>query len=94
MLQIFLLGSSKPADPLFELRNVTLKYEDFPSLSRIGPEETFPYMIAVDLYLGLPILFGAHHEYFSKGIDSFNKTADFINKITTKYKVGKFRNHY
>ncbi len=44
------------------------------------------YMIAVDLYLGLPILFYSHHEYFRKGINSFNNTADYINRIQPNIK--------
>ncbi len=80
------IGSPKPADPLFDLRNVTLKYEDFPSLSRIAPDDMNHYMIAVDLYLELPILLYSHHEYFSDGINSFNSTADYINKIQPNIK--------
>ena len=80
------IGLSKPTDPLFELRNVTLKYEGFPSLSRTEPKYMFHFMIAVDLYLGLPILFGTHHEYFSEGINSFNEIADLINKLQPNIK--------
>ncbi|MHA1381686.1 MAG: hypothetical protein ACTSRG_25230, partial [Candidatus Helarchaeota archaeon] len=74
------LGSDEPRDPLFHLRNVTTRFEDFPSLKRYSPNRS-ESDIAIDLFLDNPVIFYTHHDFFRKGIDSFNKTAKFINSI-------------
>ncbi len=74
------LGSHEPADALCRLKQVTLKFENFPSLNRYTPNRT-QSDIAIDLFLDNPILFYAHHDFFEDGIDAFNETADMVNKI-------------
>ncbi|MHA1341267.1 MAG: hypothetical protein ACTSO2_14940, partial [Promethearchaeota archaeon] len=74
------LGSSKPSDILFPLRNVTLRYENFPSLRRY-PINRSMSDIAIDLFLDNPLIFWTHHDFFQKGIDAFDKTARMVNEI-------------
>ncbi len=75
------LGLEEPADPLFNLRPVTLQFENFPSLNRYSPNERTRSDIAIDLFLGNPILFYVHHDFFKNGINAFNKTAKIVNSI-------------
>jgi hypothetical protein len=74
------LGSKKPDDPLFDLRTVTLEYADFPSFRRYTPERS-KFEIALDLFLDNPLFFYAHHDYFKKGMDAFNDTAQIVNRL-------------
>jgi len=74
------LGSSKPPDLLFPLRNVTLRYENFPSLKRYSPNR-IKSDIAIDLFLDNPLIFWTHHDFFQKGVNAFNKTARIVNEI-------------
>ncbi|MCP4696228.1 MAG: hypothetical protein GY862_05190 [Gammaproteobacteria bacterium] len=75
------LGSPAPNDPLFPLRTVTLAFANFASLDRHTPDERSSADIAVDLFLGNPLLFYEHQAFFAEGINTFNKTASLINKI-------------
>lgn len=74
------LDSDEPADVLFLLRTVTLKFENFPSIKRYALSRA-QSDIAIDLFLDNPILFYAHHDLFEGGIDAFNETADMLNNI-------------
>jgi hypothetical protein len=72
------------------LRSTTL-YENFPSTARYTAEYSFseyPHdfsvpkeLIAVNAFLGNPILLYGHHGMFAAGIQAFNETADFVNSI-------------
>jgi len=74
------LDAREPEDPFFDLRSVTLKYGNFPSFKRYYPERS-EFEIALDLFLDNPLLFYVHQDYFKKGIDAFNKTAEMVNSI-------------
>jgi hypothetical protein len=80
------LGSKKPLDPLFYLRPVTLAFENFTSLNRYLWKENSQADIAVELFLGNPILLYGHHDIFQEGIDSFNEVAEMINHIEPNVK--------
>jgi hypothetical protein len=64
------------------LRTATLRFGDFPSLRRYSAEaEIPPAQIAIDAFLGNPILFYAHESFFASGMDAFDKTADLVNRL-------------
>ena len=74
------LGSNVPLNTLFQLRPVTLNFQNFPSLKRYRPGRT-QSEIAIDLFLDNPILFYTHDDFFENGSGAFNKTADILNNI-------------
>jgi len=78
------LGSKKPDDPFFSLRQVTLSFGNFASLDRDLVKNRNKTDIAADLFLGNPLLFYDHQDLFRHGIDSFNKTAETVNHIEPK----------
>lgn len=73
-------GSEELSDKIYQLRNITLNYGNFPSLKRYSPDKTY-FEIALDLFLDNPLLFYAHSDYFRKGIDAFDDVAQVINSI-------------
>ena len=75
------LSSEKPQEPLFYLRQVTLAFENFASLNRKSVKEYSQANIAIDLFLGNPILFYGHHDLFADGITGFNNVSEIINNI-------------
>jgi len=77
------LDSSAPGDPLFILRPETLAFDNFLSLKRHSPGEASvsPTALAVNSYLGNPLLFYEHQEFFHRGISAFNWVADEVNRI-------------
>jgi hypothetical protein len=78
-------GASTPGDPLFRYRNVTLDFEDFPSIRRYVPSPTLPSsFLAIQAFLTNPILLYGHQDYFSPGIGAFSPYADRINQLNSK----------
>jgi len=75
------LGSPTPTDPLFYFRPVSTQFANFPSLARTEPTEYPAAQIALDVYMGNPILFYEHILYFSEGLDAFNEVADYVNRL-------------
>ncbi len=75
------LGSPSPTNPLFYFRTVSTDFANFPSLDRTEPAEYTPIEIALDLYLGNPVLFFEHVLFFSEGLDAFNPTATYVNQL-------------
>jgi hypothetical protein len=74
--------SVAPAGADFALRTATLRFGDFPSLRRYSVETDIPQaQLAIDAFLGNPMLFYAHESFFAPGIDAFDKTADLVNKL-------------
>ena len=75
-------GVTPPADPLFRFNNVTLEYENFPSIRRYaadgGLTSTF---LAIQSFLGNPILLYAHQDFFASGMGAFDSLADQINQL-------------
>lgn len=66
----------------FALRTVTLQFSSFPSLRRYSAETDIPPpQLAIDAFLGNPMLFYAHESFFASGIGAFNKTADLVNRL-------------
>ena len=52
--------------------------------------------IAIYLFLGNPLLFSGHHHLFEAGIDAFNTTAEFVNRIQPDIKwvsMGELARH-
>src|SRR5581483_7137146 len=74
------LGSPIPANALFHLRSVTLKFGGIPSLLRYSVAVPVPtYLIGLQTFLDNPLLFYCHHDFFLTGSDAFNKIADDVN---------------
>lgn len=70
-----------PADTEFALRTATLAFANFPSLRRYSAESDIPEtQIAIDAFLGNPMLFYAHESFFATGITAFNNVADEVNR--------------
>ncbi len=62
------------------LRPVTLAYQGFPSIERYSTEARIPWAwIAINQFLGNPLLFYDHSDFFSEGIGAFDGIADAIN---------------
>ena len=75
-------GSQAPSDPEFALRPVTMAFSNFPSLKRYSAEAPIPAaQLAIDAFLGSPMLFYAHQGFFAAGIDAFSSTADAVNHL-------------
>ncbi|MGE5410436.1 MAG: hypothetical protein ACM3MI_05705, partial [Clostridiales bacterium] len=68
-------------DPVIKLRSVNTTYENFPNFERYRVDEVTSADVAIDLFLGNPILFYARHDFFMSGIDNFNKIARKINRM-------------
>ena len=74
--------AAAPPDADFALRTATLDFATFPSLRRYSAETDIPRpQLAIDAFLGNPMLFYAHESFFAPGIDAFNPTADFVNSV-------------
>ena len=71
-----------PDDVESALRAVTLQFADFPSLRRYSAETDIPVpQLAIDAFLGNPMLFYAHESFFSSGMGAFDPMADLVNKL-------------
>jgi len=72
-----------PEDPLFKLLPATLSFGNLPLLRRYSvdcmPSELKSY-IAIKLFLGMPLLFYCHHDFFMSGANAFSDVAKFVNK--------------
>ncbi|MFC1888622.1 hypothetical protein ACFL4G_02585 [Thermodesulfobacteriota bacterium] len=75
------LGSNRPDDTLFWLRSVTLNFENFASLDRYPQGAITVADIAIDMFLGNPILIYGHQNMFADDINRFNGLAELINHI-------------
>jgi peptidoglycan/xylan/chitin deacetylase (PgdA/CDA1 family) len=71
-----------PPDTEFALRTGTLQFANFPSLRRYSAETDIPKsQLAIDAFLGNPMLFYSHESFFVSGIGAFNRTADAVNQL-------------
>jgi hypothetical protein len=63
------------------LRAFTVSFGDFPSLGRqsVTPAPTEDF-IAANAFLGNPLLFYGHQDFFSQGIAAFDAIADSVNR--------------
>ena len=76
------LGNPFPRDPEFILRTYTDRYAAFPSLFRYTATiDTSEMEVAINVFLGNPLLFYGHEDLFRRGIGAFNRTADLVNRI-------------
>jgi hypothetical protein len=76
------LGASAPADPEFALRTATMAFSSFPSLRRYSDEAPRPEsQLAIDAFLGNPMLFYVHQVFFANGIGAFDSTAETVNRL-------------
>jgi hypothetical protein len=69
-----------PDDPLAALRSPLTHWHDLPALRRDYPHEYSDEAVALDLFLGNPVLFMAHQDDFSDGIDAFTPHAQRVNR--------------
>jgi peptidoglycan/xylan/chitin deacetylase (PgdA/CDA1 family) len=71
-----------PTDPVFLLRSYTLDFANFPSLFRYSTLGPIPKTdIAIQSFLGNPLLFYGHENLFQQGIGEFDGFADFVNQL-------------
>jgi hypothetical protein len=76
------LGASFPTEPAFWLRPYTIAYANFLSLSRRSQVPRLE--IAIQSFLGNPILFYGHESLFDQGIGAFDEFAELVNQIQPK----------
>ncbi len=74
-------GEARPRDLQFYLRSYSLDWSNIASLKRSGAADADPGNIALDLFLGNPIILYSHHDLFRKGIDAFSRQAEKVNSI-------------
>ncbi len=90
------LESNDPVDPLFYFRATSSQFANFPSVNRYDVSNYEEPQIALNLFLGNPILFFEHIILFAEGIDSFNKTAEMVNRLQPTIKwasLGEIARH-
>ena len=76
------LDKQFPSEPTFLLRPYTAAYGGFLSLSRYPVSGDIPKdEIAIQLFMGNPLLFYGHQGLFETGAGAFNAYADFVNRI-------------
>jgi hypothetical protein len=64
------------------LRTTTLEYANFPSMRRYSAEaEIAEPQLAIDAFLGNPILLYGHQGFFANGLGAFDSSADLVNRI-------------
>jgi hypothetical protein len=64
------------------MRPVTLSFAGFPSISRYSVTTPIPRdFIAINEFLGNPLFFYGHSNFFARGIDAFDGVADEVNKV-------------
>ncbi|HTV04890.1 MAG TPA: hypothetical protein VME86_05940 [Acidobacteriaceae bacterium] len=83
------IGAAAPKGLLYDLRPASISFENFPSLMRYSAEMAEPRtFIAVNDFLGNPLLFYDHQSLFVKGIGAFDRVADTVNALepTTQWR--------
>jgi len=76
------LHAPGPTDDAFYLRPVTTRFANFASMLRYSAELPMPQLeLAVNAFLGNPLLFYGHERMFSSGLDAFNPIAELVNRI-------------
>jgi hypothetical protein len=79
--EIVPLGDAEPLNTDAILWPMNLKYYGFPVIQRLNPRVD-RNIINLTLFLQKPLLFYTHQDYFSKGIESFNEVAQYVNSRT------------
>jgi hypothetical protein len=81
------LGASPPGDPLFALRPETVSFANFLSIKRLSVDAPVPAAyVAVQTFLGNPLLFYSHQSLFRHGIGAFDSVSDEVNRIDPSVK--------
>ena len=74
--------SPDPENPQFPLRPTTLAFANFPTIRRYSAEiPVSKAEIAINAFLGSPVLFYIHQQYFAEGINRFNGVAGMVNQL-------------
>jgi len=73
------LGEIPSADPAHVARAANAEWHGFPAVRRAYPEKYPEAAVAIDLFLGNPVLFMAHQDNFFGGIDAFTPHARRVN---------------
>jgi hypothetical protein len=91
------LDEAMPKEPSFFLSAATIRYQNFPSLRRYSVEgEMSRESLAVEAFLGNPLVFYGHHQLFQGGIGNFNRIANMVAKIqpaTNWVSLGEIARH-
>ncbi len=74
------LGERPPTDPAVALRGANAEWSAFPALRRLYPHNYSEEAIAIDLFLGNPVMFMAHQDLFFSGIEAFTPVARQVNR--------------
>lgn len=81
------MGSNRPTDPLFSFRSFTADFADFPSFRRYTVEVPLPKStIAIESFLGNPVLFYCHAQVFSNGETDVENVVDAVNEMEPRTK--------
>jgi hypothetical protein len=76
------LGAPFPTKAMFLLHPYTTAYANLLSLSRYSASGGISTVeVAVQTFLGNPLLFYAHSDLFATGADVFNGNADLVNRV-------------
>jgi peptidoglycan/xylan/chitin deacetylase (PgdA/CDA1 family) len=76
------LDHTFPTAPTFLLRPYTGAYSNLLSLSRYSVEAPISELdLAIESFLGNPLLFYGHHEFFKGGIGAFDEMANRVNAM-------------
>lgn len=84
------LDAASTLSSIDRMRGITLEYENFPLVLRTGVSDwkrdshskaVEKSWIQMRLFLDLPVLLYAHHDYFKDGADAFNSIAGVINQV-------------
>ncbi|WP_213806318.1 hypothetical protein [Granulicella sp. dw_53] len=74
--------ATTPPDTDFALRASSLHFANFPSLRRYSAESDVQRtQLAIDAFLGNPMLFYAHESFFASGINAFDPVAEMVNQL-------------
>ena len=92
------LGLKRPDDPQFALRSGSTLFADFLTIKRLPASVRSAHsQIAVDSFLGNPILFYAHQDFFAADNGAFDDTARLVNRIqpeTIWTSLGEVARHF
>jgi len=75
-------GQASPAEPLFRLRPESVQFGDFPTIKRYSPQTPWVQSkIAVNSFLGNPLLFYVDPDVFEGGDAPLDEIADYVNHV-------------
>jgi len=72
----------EPVEPMYALRSENLRYGNFLTVRRSQGDAThLEARVALDAFLGNPILLYVHQNFFAEGMGAFDATAHFVNTV-------------